>query len=100
MSHIGAIATDYYNQFQFRSDIIEFFDPSGYNTAHFSQALPYAAPLGVTILNDYFQYHMPIGGDANQDGSVNVSDLAILAANYRKPTTAGGVPPTSTATAW
>ena len=57
LSHIGAIATDYYNQFQFRSDITEFFDPNGYSTAHFSQALPYAAPLCVTILNDYFQYH-------------------------------------------
>ena len=26
----------------------------------------------------------PLGGDANLDGSVNVSDLAVLAAHYRK----------------
>ena len=29
----------------------------------------------------------PLGGDANQDGSVDVSDLAILAANYGRTTT-------------
>ena len=39
-------------------------------------------------------------GDANLDGTVNVPDLAILAANYRKRSPAVGFKATSTTTVW
>ena len=42
------------------------------------------------MIVDYVRvYAMPEPGDANLDGRVDVSDLAILAANYRKHVTGG-----------
>ena len=46
------------------------------------------------------QIPVALYGDANLDGRVDVSDLAILAANYRKNVTGGWSRATSTVTVW
>ncbi len=54
---ITDIAHRYEAAFGFNSDIYEFFDSGGYNAPFFAEATNYPAPLGVVMLDDYFEYH-------------------------------------------
>ena len=63
--------------FSLRSDA----EGTGYSAKYFEGMYGVTAPQLVTTL--------AIPGDANLDGRVDVSDLAILAANYRKHVTGG-----------
>jgi hypothetical protein len=56
-SRMADVARRYEAEFEFNSDFAEFFDTGGYNAKYFEEVLPYPAPLGVVILDDYFTYH-------------------------------------------
>ena len=50
---------------------------------------PLGSPSNAVMTVDYVRAYAPLPGDANLDGRVDVLDLAILAANYRKHVTGG-----------
>ena len=54
---IADIAQRYEAAFGFHNDLYEALDLGGYNAPFFDEATNYPAPLGVVILDDYFEYH-------------------------------------------